>query len=69
MASTAAFPHTIVQPRFLQSWQSNIGLVLHILLSGLGGGAWEGNPPVVSWCGVGGVVLVQARSSVWVVKE
>ena len=68
MASTAAFPHTIVQPRFLQSWQSNVGLVLHILLSGLGG-AWEGNPAVISWCGGGGVVPVQARSSIWVVKE
>ena len=37
MASMAELPQTIVQPGFLQSWQSRLGLVLHILPFGFGG--------------------------------
>ena len=37
MASMAAVPQTMVQPGFLQSLQSRVRLVLHILLSGFGG--------------------------------
>ena len=37
MASMAALPQTIIEPGFLQSWQSRLGLVLHILPSGFGG--------------------------------
>ena len=53
IASMAAFPHNIVHPGRVQSWQSRDELVLYGLFSGLGGSG-RGTPLlVVGWSGEG----------------
>ena len=76
MASMAALPQTIVQPGFLHNWQSRLGLVLHILLSGFsgvgqgtlqsvlegGGGLYQLRPAPPSWSFEGGSLRMQMPS-------
>ena len=67
MASVAAVPHTMLQPRYWHSWQSRAGLVLHILPRGLGGPGR--GTAVVGWCVRWWCIPVQSCGSFGVAWE